>query len=36
MIVQIADLPSNIVGFRADGEVTKEDFEIVKHVWQAL
>lgn len=30
MIVQIPDLPDNMVGFRADGEVTKEDFEIVK------
>jgi hypothetical protein len=30
MITQIPDLPSNMVGFRADGEVTKEDFEIVK------
>lgn len=30
MIVQIPDLPNNMVGFRADGEVTKEDFEIVK------
>lgn len=30
MIVQIPDLPENMVGFRADGEVTKDDFEIVK------
>ncbi len=30
MIVQIPDLPDTMVGFRADGEVTKEDFEIVK------
>ncbi|WP_294819314.1 STAS/SEC14 domain-containing protein [uncultured Flavobacterium sp.] len=30
MIVQIPDLPNTMVGFRADGEVTKEDFEIVK------
>ena len=30
MIVQIPDLPETMVGFRADGEVTKEDFEIVK------
>jgi len=30
MIVQIQDLPSNMVGFRADGEVTAEDFETVK------
>lgn len=30
MIVQIPDVPNNMVGFRADGEVTKEDFEIVK------
>ncbi len=29
MIVQIPGLPDNMVGFRADGEVTKEDFEIV-------
>ena len=31
MILQIPGLPQNMVGFRADGEVTKEDFEIVKH-----
>ena len=30
MIVQIPGLPENMVGFRADGEVTKEDFEMVK------
>ncbi len=30
MIQQIPDLPINMVGFRALGEVTKEDFEIVK------
>ncbi|MCW4470162.1 STAS/SEC14 domain-containing protein [Flavobacterium sp. MFBS3-15] len=30
MIIQIPDLPDNMVGFRADREVTKEDFEIVK------
>ncbi|MFL9844006.1 SpoIIAA family protein [Flavobacterium rhizosphaerae] len=30
MIVQIPDLPANLVGFRSDGEVTSEDFEIVK------
>ena len=30
MILQIPDLPNNMVGFRAEGEVTKEDFEIVK------
>ncbi|AWH85719.1 STAS/SEC14 domain-containing protein [Flavobacterium album] len=30
MIIQIPDLPNNMAGFRADGEVTKEDFEIVK------
>lgn len=30
MIVQIPGLPKNMVGFRADGEVTKEDFEMVK------
>lgn len=26
MITQIKDLPQNMVGFRASGEVTKEDF----------
>ena len=31
MITQIPDLPENMVGFRADGEVTKDDFEVVKH-----
>lgn len=31
MIVQIPDLPDNMAGFRADGEVTKDDFEVVKH-----
>lgn len=31
MIVQIPDLPDTMVGFRADGEVTKDDFEVVKH-----
>lgn len=31
MIVQIPDLPETMVGFRADGEVTKDDFEVVKH-----
>ncbi|MHA3789115.1 SpoIIAA family protein [Flavobacterium hauense] len=31
MIVQIPDLPNNMVGFRADGEVTRDDFEVVKH-----
>ena len=30
MILQIPDVPNNMVGFRADGEVTKEDFELVK------
>jgi len=30
MIAQIPDVPNNMVGFRADGEVTKEDFELVK------
>lgn len=29
MIQQITDLPSNMVGFRASGEVTKDDFEII-------
>lgn len=30
MIIQIPGLPENMVGFRADGEVTKDDFEPVK------
>jgi hypothetical protein len=30
MIIQIPDLPDSMVGFRSDGEVTQEDFEIVK------
>jgi hypothetical protein len=30
MITQITDVPNNMVAFRADGEVTKEDFEVVK------
>jgi len=30
MIIKIPDVPKNMVGFRADGEVTKEDFEMVK------
>lgn len=30
MITQIADLPQNMVGFRSEGEVTKEDFEMVQ------
>ena len=29
MIEQIQNLPANMVGFRASGEVTKEDFEPV-------
>ena len=29
MIVQIPGLPDNMVGFRSDGEVTKDDFDIV-------
>ena len=29
MIEQIKNLPDNMVGFRASGEVTKEDFDIV-------
>lgn len=29
MIEQIKNLPSNMVGFRSSGEVTKEDFEPV-------
>lgn len=30
MIQQIHDLPSNMVGFRSSGEVTKDDFDIVQ------
>ena len=30
MIVQIPGLPETMVGFRADGEVTANDFEMVK------
>lgn len=30
MITQIHNLPDNMVGFRSSGEVTKDDFEIVK------
>jgi hypothetical protein len=30
MITQIQGLPQNMVGFRSEGEVTKEDFEPVK------
>jgi len=30
MIQQIQDMPSNMVGFHSSGEVTKDDFEIVK------
>ena len=30
MITQIHDLPQNMVGFRSSGEVTKDDFDIVK------
>lgn len=30
MINQIHNLPDNMVGFRSSGEVTKEDFELVK------
>ena len=29
MIQQITDLPENMVGFRASGEVTKDDFDVV-------
>ncbi len=29
MIEQIKDLPQNMVGFRASGEVTKDDYDIV-------
>ena len=30
MIEQIKDLPSNMVGFRSTGEVTEDDFDMVK------
>ena len=30
MITQIPNLPSNMVGFHSSGEVTKDDFDIVK------
>lgn len=30
MITQIHDVPNNIVAFRAEGEVTKDDFDIVR------
>lgn len=30
MITQIHDVPDNIVAFRAEGEVTEDDFDIVK------
>lgn len=30
MITQINNVPNNMVAFRASGEVTKDDFEIVK------
>lgn len=30
MITQITDVPGNMVAFRATGEVTKDDFDIVK------
>lgn len=36
MITQIPGLPENMVGFRADGEVTKEDFEVVQTKVAAL
>ena len=36
MITQINDVPNNIVAFRADGEVTKDDFEIVKREVDSL
>ena len=29
MITQINDVPDNMVAFRAEGEVTKQDFEMV-------
>ena len=36
MITQIPDLPPNMVGFRAEGEVVKEDFEMVQTTVTAL
>lgn len=36
MIQHIPDLPSNMVGFRSSGEVTKDDFEIVQQKVAAL
>jgi hypothetical protein len=36
MITQINDVPDNIVAFRAEGEVTKDDFDIVKQEVSAL
>lgn len=36
MITQITGLPETMVGFRADGEVTKEDFEMVQAQVAAL
>lgn len=30
MITQIHDVPDNIVAFRAEGEVTQDDFDIVR------
>lgn len=30
MITQIPDLPKNMVGFRSEGEVTKDDFDVVQ------
>jgi hypothetical protein len=36
MIVQIKDVPNNMVAFKADGEVTKEDFELVKEEVEQL
>lgn len=36
MITTIQDLPSNMVGFRASGEVTQEDFKPVTEQVEAL
>ncbi len=36
MIQQITDLPENMVGFRASGEVTKDDFDIVLKEVEAI
>lgn len=36
MITQIPNLPSNMVGFHSSGEVTKDDYDIVKDKVAAL